>query len=100
MGPARYSQRLMKENKIREVFPYLCVRGGDAAIDFYTRVFGAKETFRIAGPGGRIGHAQMKFGPVTLMLADEHPENGIQSPLAFGGTGTRIHLHVDNVDAL
>ena len=34
------------------------------------------------------------------MLADEHPEVGIQSPLAFGGTGTTIHLHVKNVDKM
>src|SRR5262245_43803122 len=88
------------ESSIREVFPYLCVRGGNAAIDFYTRVFGARETFRIADPSGRIGHAQLSFGPATLMLADEHPEHGIRSPLAFGGTGTTIQLHVDNVDAL
>jgi len=85
---------------IREVFPYLCVRGGNAAIDFYARVFGAREVFRIPGPGDRIGHAELKFGPVTIMLADEHPEHGILSPLAFGGTGLRIHLHVDNVDTL
>ena len=88
------------ESKIHEVFPYLCVRGGAAAIEFYKRAFGAQETFRIPGPEGRIGHAQLLFGPVTVMLADEHPEHGIQSPLAFGGTGTRIHLHVENVDAM
>jgi uncharacterized glyoxalase superfamily protein PhnB len=85
---------------VEEVFPYLCVRGGNAAIDFYTRAFGAQETFRIPGPGGQIGHAQLKFGPATIMLADEHPEHGIRSPLAFGGTGTTIHLHVGNVDAV
>ena len=34
------------------------------------------------------------------MLVDEHPEYGIRGPLAFGGTGTTIHLHVDDVDTL
>lgn len=34
------------------------------------------------------------------MIVDEHPEYGIRSPLAFGGTGTTIHLHVDDVDTL
>lgn len=87
-------------SSIQEVFPYLCVRGAAAALDFYTRAFGAQELFRLAEPSGRIGHAQLKFGPATLMLADEYPEFGIQSPLAFGGTGTTIHLHVENVDAL
>ena len=90
----------MPKSQIDEVFPYLCVRGGADAIDFYTRAFGAKELFRLTEPGGRIGHAQFKLGPATLMLADEYPECGIQSPQAFGGTGTTIHLHVDNVDAM
>ncbi len=85
---------------IREVYPYLCVRGGTAAIDFYVRAFGAEELMRLTYPGGRIGHAELKLGPATLMLVDEHPEYGIRSPEAFGGTGTRIHLHVDDVDAL
>jgi len=43
---------------------------------------------------------ELKLGPVLVMLVDEHPEYGIRSPLAFGGTGTTIHLHVDDVDTL
>jgi PhnB protein len=91
---------LNQTTSIREVYPYLCVRGAAAAIDFYTKVFGAEELMRLTEPGGRIAHAELKLGPGTLMLADEHPEYGIQSPLTFGGTGTTLHLHVDDVDAL
>jgi uncharacterized glyoxalase superfamily protein PhnB len=85
---------------VHEVFPYLCVRGAAAAIDFYTRVFGARETQRITDATGRVGHAELTLGPTTLMVADEHPEYGIRSPLSFGGTGLTLHLHVDNVDAI
>lgn len=85
---------------IHEVYPVLHVRGGAAAIDFYTRVFGAQELLRLAYPDGRIAHAELKLGSVTLLLADEHPDYGVLSPLAFGGTGSSIHLHVDNVDRL
>jgi PhnB protein len=85
---------------IREVFPYLCVRDAAAAIDFYTTVFGAEELLRLTDAGGRIAHAELRLGPVVVMLVDEHPEYGIQSPLAFGGTGLTLHLHVDNVDTL
>lgn len=85
---------------IHEVYPYLCVRGGAAAIDFYTHVFGAREVMRLADPSGRIARAELKLGSTTIMLVDEHPEYGVQSPLAFGGTGTIIHLHVDDVDRL
>ncbi|MBA2563842.1 MAG: VOC family protein [Gemmatimonadetes bacterium] len=85
---------------IREVYPYLHVRGAAAAIDFYKRVFGAEELFRLSEPDGRIGHAELKLGPVTLMIVDEYPDYGIRSPLAFGGTGSTLHLHVDDVDVL
>lgn len=86
--------------EIYDVFPHLHVRGGSAAIDFYKRVFGAQELMRLAYPDGRIAHAELKFGPITILLADEHPEYGVQSPLAFGGTGSSIHLHVNDVDRL
>ena len=86
------------QSSVHEVFIYLCVRGGEDAIAFYTRVFGARETLRLQEPGGRIAHAELQLGPATLMLADEHPELGILSPLSHGGTGTIIHLHVDDVD--
>ena len=32
---------------IRDVYPYLIVRGGAAAVEFYRDVFGAEETLRI-----------------------------------------------------
>jgi PhnB protein len=86
---------------IREVYPYLIVSGAEAAMDFYRAVFGAEEILRMADPeNGRIGHAELRIGPMTIMLADEYPELGILSPLAHGGTGTTLHLHVDDVDAL
>jgi len=85
---------------IHEVFPYLCVRGGAAAMDFYNQVFGAQELMRLTYPDGRIAHAELKLGPATLMLSDEHPEYGHLSPETYGGSGTAIHLHVDDVDLL
>ena len=85
---------------IRDVYPYLCVRDAAAALSFYTRVFGAEEVLRLTDQSGRVAHAELKLGPALVMLVDEHPEYGIRSPEAFGGTGTTIHLHVDNVDIL
>jgi PhnB protein len=86
---------------IREVFPYLVVLDAEAAIAFYRRVFDAEERLRVPDPErGRIGHAELTLGPTTIMLADEYPELGIRSPAAFGGSGLRMHLHVDDVDGL
>jgi PhnB protein len=85
---------------VRDVFVYLCVRGGEAAIGFYTRVFGAREITRMTDDTGRIAHAELQLGPTVLMLADEHPEYGVLSPLAFTGSGVTVHLHVDDVDTM
>jgi PhnB protein len=85
---------------IHELFAYLCVNDAGRAIDFYCAVFGATEKFRLVEPSGRIGHAELDFGGVTVMLADEFPECNFQGPLALGGTPVTIHLHVDDADAL
>lgn len=84
---------------INAAYPYLIVRGAADAIEFYKAVFGAREALRVQD-GDRVGHAELELGPITLMMADEYPELGILGPLAFGGTGVRMHLHVDDVDAL
>jgi len=84
--------------KIHELFAYLIVRNAAEAIDFYTRVFGVKEKFRLVEPSGRIGHAELDFDGATLMLADEFPELGFLGPQATGNSPVSIHLHVDNAD--
>ncbi|GMV59157.1 MAG: glyoxalase [Betaproteobacteria bacterium] len=85
---------------IHELFPYLHVADAAAAIDFYVRAFGVREKFRLTEPSGRIGHAELEFGPMTLMLSEEYPEYGIRGPQAIGGTSVTIHLHVGNADAM
>jgi uncharacterized glyoxalase superfamily protein PhnB len=86
--------------KIHEVFAYLCVADAAAAIDFYQRAFGVKEKFRLTEPSGRIGHAELEFGAMTVMLSDEFPECGIRSASTIGATPVSIHLHVDDADAM
>lgn len=87
-------------NPIHEAFPYLMVRDAKAAIDFYARAFGATELFRLVEPSGRIGHAELKLGPITLMVCDEFPEFGMVGPQGDGFTGCTIHLHVADADEM
>jgi len=82
------------------VTPYLIIKGAAKALDFYQRAFGAKETVRMPGPGGKIMHAEMRIGSSMVMLADEHPEMNARSPEAFGGSPVMIHLYVEDVDAV
>lgn len=83
----------------RRVTPYLHVDGAEAAIDFYSNVFGAQERMRLPGPGGKLAHAELMFGDSVVMLADEFPDMGILGPKAVGGTPVMINLYVEDVDA-
>ena len=60
--------------------PYLVVQGAAEAIEFYKKAFGATEKFRMPGPDGRVGHAELQFGDSSIMLADECPERGARGP--------------------
>jgi PhnB protein len=85
---------------IRGVYPYLCIRGAAAALDFYRDVFGAEPGLRWDGDDGTVAHAEFRLGDTTFMVSDEYPEMGIRGPGHWGGTPVRLHLHVDDVDGL
>jgi PhnB protein len=80
--------------------PYLIVKDAARAIEFYKRAFGATELLRMAAPGGKIGHAEIKIGDSPIMLADEVPDMGALSPESLGGTPVSILLYVEDVDAV
>ena len=80
------------------VTPYLCVSGGAAAIDWYTKAFGAKEVDRMAGDDGKVMHAEMLIGKARIMLADEFPEMGFYSPRHYGGAPVNLLIYFNDVD--
>lgn len=79
---------------------YLCVHDAAAAIDFYKRAFNAVEVMRLIDQGTKIGHAEIRIGNSLIFLSDEFPEYGSLSPRSLGGSSTKLHLEVENVDAL
>ena len=78
--------------------PYLSVDDAAAAIDFYGRAFGAKERGRMAGPDGRIAHAELEIGDSVVMLSDPFPQFVPKSPKELGGTSVGVFMYVENVD--
>jgi len=80
------------------VTPYLIIRGATRALDFYKKAFGGVELMRFPGPGGTIGHAEIKIGEGIVMLADEMPDTPYRSPEAFGGTAVSLMFYVPDVD--
>lgn len=82
------------------VTPYLIINGAAAAIEFYQNAFGATELFRMAQPDGRVGHAEIRIGDSTIMMADEFPEMGHVSPKTLGGSAVSLMIYVADVDAV
>ena len=81
------------------ITPYLNVKDGARAIDFYKKAFGAKELMRMMTPDGKaLAHAELEIGDSKLMLADEIPQMKNPSPTTLGGSSGGIFLYVEDVD--
>jgi len=84
---------------MHSITPHLVCAGASDAIAFYKAAFNAEEGGRMAGPDGRLMHAQVRIGDSTVMLVDEMPEWGALGPKALKGSPVTIHLYVTDVDA-
>jgi uncharacterized glyoxalase superfamily protein PhnB len=80
-----------KPDAYRNVTPYIIVEGAERLINFLKAVFGAEETQRLAGPDGKIGHAEVRIGDSIVMLADAGPQTS-----AFPAM---LHIYVEDCDA-
>ena len=81
------------------ITPYLSLKGAADAIEFYKKAFGAEELFRLPMPNGDIGHAEIRIGDSSIMLADSCDETGFRDPTNLGGTSVGLYLYVEDVDA-
>jgi PhnB protein len=84
---------------MRTVTPHLVCAGAADAIDFYKKAFNAVEVGRLAGPQGKLMHAQIRIGDSAVMLVDEFPDWGSFGPKSLKGSPVTIHLYVEDVDA-
>jgi uncharacterized glyoxalase superfamily protein PhnB len=80
--------------------PYLICRNAASAIEYYKKAFGAVQKGDVmAGPEGKVMHAEVRIGDSLIMVADEFPEWGSLSPQSIGGSGMGLHIYVEDVDA-
>jgi uncharacterized glyoxalase superfamily protein PhnB len=79
--------------------PYLAVADARAAVAWYVEVFGGVAGETVEMPDGRLGHAEVRIGDATLMLADEFPEMNLLAPTSRGGTTVSVVVDVADVDA-
>lgn len=81
------------------VTPYLTVRDAVAAVDFYRRAFGAELVMKLTMPDGKYAHAEIKIGDSHIMMAEENPEWGNQSPQTLKGSPVSFMIYVPDADA-
>ena len=79
--------------------PFLCVRDGAAAIDFYCRAFGATVVSRMDLPSGGVAHAELDFGQGRLQLGDPMPDHGLVAPDGGDQVSASTCLYLPDVDA-
>lgn len=78
--------------------PYLHVRNTREAIAFYTKAFGARQKSLMTGPGASVMHAEIVIGNSHIMLGDENPAMGMNSPETLGHATGGVMLYVPNAD--
>lgn len=83
------------------VTPYLVVKNGSKALEFYKKAFQAQELERHDMPNGKVMHATFKIGDSIIMLSDEFPPPqscGMVAPPSAKGLSMMLHLYVEDVD--
>ncbi len=80
------------------IVPWLSVRDGARAVDFYKSAFGAAEVFRMDEGGSVV--ARLSVEGAEFWLSDESPEHGNFSPQSLNGSTVRIILTVADPDAV
>jgi PhnB protein len=73
------------------VTPYLTIQNVPALIDFLKKAFDAKEAHHMAGPDGKVMHADVMVGDSHIMLGEARGE---WKPMP-----TSLYLYVNDVDA-
>jgi PhnB protein len=80
------------------ITPFLSVRNGGKAVEFYKSAFGAKELFRIESDTREVV-ARLSVDGAEFWVSDESPKHLNYSPETLGGGTVRMLLTVENPDA-
>lgn len=85
--------------KIRTtIAPWLSVRNGARALEFYKTAFGAVELFCMGDGDSVVAHLAVEGA--EFWMGDESPEHGNFSPQSLNGSSVRIILTVADPDAV
>ncbi|MGC1460874.1 MAG: VOC family protein [Terracidiphilus sp.] len=81
------------------IVPWLSVRNGCQAVEFYKTAFGGIEVFRLEDSHGCVV-ARLSVNGAEFWVSDESPKHGNFSPESLGGSTARMILTTANPDAV
>ena len=81
------------------VAPWLSVRNGARAVEFYKSAFGASEVYHLEDPSGSVV-SRLSIAGAEFWLSDESPEHGNFSPESLGGGSVKMLLTVSDPDSM
>ncbi|MGF1485291.1 MAG: VOC family protein [Opitutales bacterium] len=84
----------------RTITPSLNFKNTREAIEFYSKVFGAKQLKLIKAPDGGVVHAEVQFGDCIVMMSDANAEWNAPSPMDCGGSPTLLSFQSEDCDTL
>jgi PhnB protein len=83
---------------LHTVTPMLTMEDSSQAIAWYVKALGAEEISRIAGPDGKIVHAEVRIGDSHIMMHDA--VMSAKAPRAMGGSPISLWIYVEDADSL
>ena len=81
------------------IAPWLSVRNGARAVEFYKSAFGAIETYRVEDPTGSVV-SRLSVDGAEFWLSDESPTHDNFSPESLGGGSVKMLLTVADPDGM
>lgn len=81
------------------IAPWLSVRGGARAVDFYRQAFGAEQVYRIEDPDGNVV-ARLSIQGAEFWVSDESPDHDNSAPAPSIPNTVRMILTVADPDAV
>ena len=80
--------------------PHLICKNSAGAIDFYIKVFGAKELARVTGPQGEIVHAELLIGDTKIFVNDTMNPAGLHAPGSGESNPMYLLVFLPDVDTV
>jgi len=89
----------MKSSRPATITPFLTVKSGAKAVEFYIRAFGAQQLEKYDIPNGRQ-MSRIAVQGADVWVGDEEQEFNNLSPDSIGGSAVRIILNVNEPDSI